>query len=54
MVAIRAAIGPAEFDEAMRSDATTSSIARALRERGFTTTSDTLGRHRAGDCQCPR
>lgn len=52
VAAIRLAVGPAEFDEAMASDIDTSAITRALRARGFVISKDTLGRHRKGDCKC--
>lgn len=54
VAAVRDAVGPDEFDEAMASDVETSAINRALQARGFTLSKDTLGRHRKGDCKCPR
>lgn len=43
-----------ELRQAMAGHYQSTAIARALKARGYRIESQSVGRHRRGDCQCPR
>jgi hypothetical protein len=42
------------LDQALASGAAHSTLAKALRAKGFKTSESSVGRHRRGECSCPK